>query len=186
MKQNHWPARLIGLMILSYAALIISVTAAGTAGTETDPLVTVSYLNETFLTQLLGKVDEKLSVRDRELADKLNAQVQQDAKVLSEKYGTGVPTNGGSGKSDSFTVVDIANGKTLYGEIGCEVMLRVGTAKCIAPSAPGLIDETDGTVLASGGALVKNHLYMMTIDERGVTATAASTKVLVRGGYTIR
>ena len=36
-----------------------------------------------------------------------------------------------------------------------------------------------------GGALVQNHLYMMTIEGRGVKATAATTKLLVRGGYTI-
>ena len=65
-------------------------------------------------------------------------------------------------------------------------MLRVGTANCVSPSSPGLIDETDASILESGKALTKNHLYMMTIDERGVKATAATTKLLVRGGYTIR
>ena len=39
--------------------------------------------------------------------------------------------------------------------------------------------------LESGKALVKNHLYMMTISDRGVRATAATVKLLVRGGYTI-
>ena len=64
-------------------------------------------------------------------------------------------------------------------------MLRVGSAVCTAPSAPGLIDETTASTLNSGGALVQNHLYMMTIEGRGVKATAATTKLLVRGGYTI-
>jgi hypothetical protein len=64
-------------------------------------------------------------------------------------------------------------------------MLRVGSAVCVAPSAPGLINETDGKVLNNGGALVTNHLYMMTVEGRGVQATAATTKVLVRGTYTI-
>jgi hypothetical protein len=65
-------------------------------------------------------------------------------------------------------------------------MLRVGSASCVAPSSPGLIDETDGTTLESGKGLVKNHLYMMTIDERGVKATAETVKLLVRGSYSIR
>lgn len=184
MKRVHWLARLALLMLVSYALLLVSVMAAGSAGSESDPLVTLSYLNDTFMTQMLGKVDEKLAARDKELSDKLDAQVRQDMQKLSEQYGSG--TGGNTGRAQTFTVVDIEQGKTLYGEIGCEVMLRVGSATCVTPSAPGLIDETDGTILGGGSALVKNHVYMMTIDERGVKATAASTKVLVRGGYTIR
>ena len=39
--------------------------------------------------------------------------------------------------------------------------------------------------LNNGSALVQNHLYMMTIEGRGVRATAATTKLLVRGSYTV-
>lgn len=60
-------------------------------------------------------------------------------------------------------------------------MLRVGAAVCVASSSPGLIDETTAGTLNNGGALAQNHLYMMTIEGRGVKATAATTKLLVRG-----
>ena len=186
MKKNLWFARLAGLLFVSYALLVVGVTAAGTPGTETDPLVTLSYLNDTFMAQLLGKVDEKLTARDKELSDKLTAQVQADTKALAEKYGGSVQTGDNVGSTDTFAVVTLEKGQTLRGAIGCEVMLRVGTATCVAPSEPGLIDETDATALSNGKALVKNHLYMMTIDERGARATAATTKLLVRGGYTIQ
>ncbi len=182
MKRNFWPARLALLLLISYAALLVSAMAAGSAGSESDPLVTVSYLNETFMSQLLSRVDEKLATRDRELADKLDAQLRSQGTNGQ----SGNPENSGTGKGDTFTVVDIEQGKTLYGEIGCEVMLRVGSASCVASSAPGLIDETDGTVLGGGASLAKNHIYMMTIEDRGVKSTAATTKVLVRGGYEIR
>ena len=61
----------------------------------------------------------------------------------------------------------------------------MGSAVCVSPSDPGLIDETTAGTLANGGALVQNHLYMMTIEGRGVRASAATTKLLVRGGYTV-
>ena len=185
MKKNHWLARLAGLMLASYTLLVVTVMAAGTAGSQTDPLVTLSYLNDTFMTQIMGKVDEQLATRDKELSDKLSAQVQEDTKALAQQYGGSVSATGGSGTSDTFSVVTLSSGQTLSGEIGCEVMLRVGTANCVALSTPGLIDETDASTLAGGKALVKNHLYMMTVDDRGVKATAATTKLLVRGGYTI-
>ena len=186
MKKNHWGVRLAALLLAGCTLLLVTAAAAGGAGTESDPLVTLSYLNETFLQQVLGKVDEQLEQRDKELSDKLDEQVKKDAAALAAQYGGDIPTTGDSSKLNTFTVVTLSSGQTLYGEIGCEVMLRVGTANCVSPSSPGLIDETDASILESGRALTKNHLYMMTIDERGVKATAATTKLLVRGGYKIR
>ncbi len=185
MKKNHWLARLAGLLLVSYSLLVVGVMAAGGAGSESDPLVTMSYLNETFMAQLMGKVDEQLTARDRELTERLNAQIAQDGRALAEKYGAGGSAGQSGSTADTFTVVTLSADQTLYGEIGCEVMLRVGTAKCVSPSNPGLIDETDATTLNNEGKLVQNHLYMMTISDRGVRATAATVKLLVRGGYTI-
>ena len=90
-----------------------------------------------------------------------------------------------------FAVVTLSKGQVLTGDIGCEVMLRVGTASCVSPSNPGLIDETTAASLNNGGALAANvpadvlELYMMTIEGRGVKAGSDTTKLLVRGSYTI-
>lgn len=157
------------LLVLS-GLLMTTATLAAEAGSGQDPLVTLSYLNNTFMNTILQRVDQKIAERNGNLA-------QQGVIV-------GGGTSGGSAAS-SFTVVTLSNGQTLTGDIGCEVMLRVGSAVCVSPSDPGLIDETTAATLANGGALVQNHLYMMTIEGRGVRATAATTKLLVRGGYTI-
>lgn len=162
MKQNKRRGARVGVLLGLCAALTVTALAASNAGTERDPLVTLSYLNETFMGNVLQRVDQKIQERDRRLSGGI----------------------GGSAVS-GFTLVDLTAGQTLYGGIGCEVMLRVGSAACVAASAPGLIDETDGTTLNGGGALVKNHLYMMTIEDRGVKATAGTVKLLVRGSYRI-
>lgn len=179
MKKNRWITRLAVLMLASYTLLAIGAAAAGTPGTESDPLVTLSYLNDTFMAELLKNVDEKLETRDKELAEKLDARVRQASQEGPVAGGEGVST-------EVFTVVTLGSGQVLSGEIGCEVMLRVGAANCVASSAPGLIDETDGSTLSGGAALAKNHLYMMTVDERGVQAAAETVKLLVRGNYSIR
>ncbi len=173
MKKNHWFLRLLALMLVSFTLLTATVMATG-AGSADDPLVTLSYLNGRFLPDLLSSVDQKIAARDKRLTDRLSEQIKAEAGA-----------SGQSGKADSFTVVTLSNGQVLYGEIGCEVMLRVGTASCVASTSPGLIDETGGGSLDNGGSLVKNHLYMMTISERGVKATAGTTKLLVRGSYRI-
>ena len=42
-----------------------------------------------------------------------------------------------------------------------------------------------GLSVSGGGALAANHLYMMTVENRGVKAGADTVKLLVRGTYTI-
>lgn len=164
MKKNGRLSRMAAL-VLVMAALSITAFAAD-PGSEKDPLVTLSYLKETFYTSIMKEVDEKIDARNTQIA----AQVSGTSSAAA---------------ADTFTVVTLTDGQILKGDIGCEVMLRVGSAVCVSPSSPGLIDETDASILNSSGALVKNHLYMMTIEDRGVKATAATTKLLVRGGYTI-
>ena len=161
MKKNRWVLRTLVLLAIC-GVLNATVSFAAEAGSDQDPLVTLSYLNETFLNNVLSRVDEKIADR--------NAQLSQQT---------------GGGTSANFTVVTLSSGQVLTGGVGCEVMLRVGTAVCTASSTPGLIDETTAGTLNNGGALVQNHLYMMTIEGRGVQATAATTKLLVRGGYTV-
>ncbi len=168
MKKNRWVLRLVSLLAIS-CVLSTTVSLAAEAGSTGDPLVTLSYLNETFLGNILSAVDQKIAARNSQIVQQLGGSV----------------STGGTSTASAFTVVTLSNGQTLTGQIGCEVMLRVGSAVCVSSSAPGLIDETAASTLNNGGGLVQNHLYMMTIENRGVKATAATTKLLVRGSYTI-
>lgn len=168
MKKNRWVLRLVSLLAIS-CVLSTTVSLAAEAGSTGDPLVTLSYLNETFLGNILSAVDQKIAARNSQIVQQLGGSV----------------STGGTSTASTFTVVTLSNGQILTGQIGCEVMLRVGSAVCVSSSAPGLIDETAASTLNNGGGLVQNHLYMMTIENRGVKATAATTKLLVRGSYTI-
>jgi len=175
--------QVLGFM-LALAAILGAAALAADAGSQQDPLVTLSYLNDTYLPSVLAQVDEKLAARDTELTRKLAEQIRQMEEKLAARYGSGTG-NAASGVASVFSVVTLSKGQTLQGQIGCEVMLRVGTAVCVADTAPGLVDTTGATTINGGAALVKNHLYMMTIEGRGVKATADTVKVLVRGAYTI-
>ncbi len=160
MKKDRWLLRSVLLLALS-ATLMTTVTLAAETGSDRDPLVTLSYLNDTFFSQIMQRVDQKIADR--------NGQLNQQ----------------GGSVSSSFAVVTLSQGQTLTGDIGCEILLRVGSAVCVSPSDPGLIDETTAASLSNGGALAQNHLYMMTIEGRGIQASSATVKVLVRGSYTI-
>ena len=165
MKKNRWSLRLM-LLLLVGGIFSMTVTCATEPGTDGDPLVTLSYLNETFLSTIMEKVDGKIEERNDELMQQIEEEQQSQT----------TPT---------FQVVTLKYGQSLTGDIGCEAMLRVGTAVCVSPSAPGLIDETMASVLNNSEALVQNHLYMMTIEGRAIKATSTTVKLLVRGSYKI-
>ena len=161
----------IAAAALCVCALLTAAYAAN-AGSANDPLITLSYLNTTFSRQVQTMVDQTVSQRKAEMEDALE-------KILAQ---------GGSaaGTGNVFTVVTLSQGQSLVGEVGCEVMLRIGTATCGASDSVGLIDTTSGDNLANGRPLATNHLYMVTISPRTVTATSGTVKVLARGPYTLR
>ena len=150
--------------------LLFTAAYAAGAGSANDPLVTLSYLNNTFSQKVQTMVNDMVDARKTEMEQAL-------AKVLGQ---------GGNGSGNVFTVVTLSKGQTLVGDVGCEVMLRIGTAVCGTSDSVGLIDTTSGSNLGSGGALATNHLYMVTISTRSVTATSNTVKVLARGPYTVR
>ena len=154
--------------------------AAGQQGTQSDPLVTLSYLTQKATPEIMNQVETKLTEREAALKKELDQAIQDYTKAVEDKLAQA----GGSGQPAAFAVVDVAAGQKLTAGVGCEIMLRVGSAVCFTDTAPGLIDMTDGGTLENGQALVKNHLYMATIEGRGFTAQNA-VKVLVRGSYTV-
>ena len=180
MKKNKMtPIRLVAAA-LAVVCVCAGVALAAGEGGQGDPLVTLSYLTKTVIPSILSQVEEKTQPHRDKLADELT-QVVQDYSAKMETALEGVDAK----NTASYHVVTLKKGQKLNMEVGCEVMLRVGTAQCVAPSSPGLIDTTTGQGLNNGGALTVNHLYMATISERAVTATANTVKVLVRGGYSV-
>lgn len=156
-------ALVLGIGIGSYAA--------SGYGSSSDPLITLSYLEDKLTPEILAEVEELLDARQDDMAKEFN-------KIVSQQ---GVSTSG-----DNYSVVTLNNGQKLIGKAGCEVMLRIGSAVCTAQSSPGLIDISAGSSINNGTALTANHLYLITIADNGITASANGVKVLVRGDYTIK
>lgn len=158
-------------MVLILAFVLVAVVFAGvgayaasTLGTQSDPLVTLSYVNERLYPQLVDKISEE--------ADRAAKEVKESV-------------SGSIGSTDTYSVVSLASGQTLVGQAGCEILLRIGSAQVSASDAPGLVDTTDASSINNGTALRQNHLYMVTIGGNGIKATSA-VKVVVRGDYSIR
>lgn len=179
MNKSRWLARAAAGALVTVTLLGVAL-AAGQQGSQTDPLVTLSYLTEKATPEILTQADAKATDRAKALADQLNASISAFTKSMEDKLSSA----GGGSSSAAFSVVSLAAGQKLTAGVGCELMLRMGSATCFASSSPALIDMTDGGATWDGSALVQNHLYMATIEGRGVVAKDA-VKLLVRGSYTI-
>ena len=149
---------IIVLCLVIAAALCILVYAASGYGSEEDPLITKSYLDEVLQPELEQRFET-------ELENAISA-------VESEKSG-------------DFVVITLYKGQTVTCGVGCEVMLRIGSAEAKGVDYPVLVDTTKGESVASGTSMVTNHLYMVTIAGNGFKAKADNTKLLIKGVYTI-
>lgn len=170
---KRWTIRL-GALALS-AVLLGTGAALAAGGDQSDPLVTLSYLNQTALPQIIKQVEDKTAAKQKELEQNLTDQINQ------YKQQAGQGTSGGSA---SYTLVSMTKGQVMSLGVGCELLLRVGSATVKANTSPALIDLSSGGTVGSGTSLTKNHLYMVTIADRTLTA-AADAKLLVRGSYSI-
>ena len=93
---------LLGVVLLAYAANV---------GSEQDPLISMSYLQESYTEELMEQVDQKLEAQSEELRKQVDAAVQE----VQGQQGTQT-------ELETFEVVTLSKGQTLYGDIGCEVI----------------------------------------------------------------
>lgn len=161
----------IAALVLTGFWLCAGAALAAGGGTQSDPLVTLSYLTQTVQPDILRQTEERADARQKDLTTQFENLIGQ--------------LQGGTGGSASYTVVTLAPGDRVKLEVGCEMMLRVGSATVSSGTEPALIDMTTGGTLAGGGSLVQNHLYMATIPDRTLNAGSGTVKLLMRGGYSI-
>lgn len=152
MKRKMWTSR-AACVVLVVGVISGVAFAAGTQGSQDDPLVTLSYLNEKALPEIMKQVDAKIDER---------------AKALDKKLQEG-------GQS-AFATVELKSGKTVTLSAGSQLLLRQGGLTTTAP----LLDVTDG-VTHNGGELIANHLYLATGDGQQLTASTAVTAMLLGG-----
>lgn len=146
------------IVTLGIAGLLLGSTVVfSEPGSESDPVVSLSYLNNK-LNEIRDYIDEKVRERPKENQD-----------------------------GDSLQVVELQNGQILEGEAGTEIIKRSGKAIVIATELGGLSDVTSGVDIADGGVVPDNHLLIVPrSDGRGIFVTKDKTFIMVRGAYNIK
>ena len=177
MDKQRWNALAAGVL----GAALLASGAAWAAGEQEDPLVTLGYLEKVALPQVVAQVEEKTAQRQAELQKTFDEQLALYRQQVSQ----GGQGGAGGGDGVSFALVTLSQGQTMSLEVGCELLLRVGSASVNAATSPALIDLTTGGSIDSGASLVRNHLYIATIPDRTRTPSAGTVRLLVRGGYSV-
>ena len=153
----------------------IGILATGSGyGSESDPLITLSYLRETVEPQLEEKVSKTVEAESEEYAEKIDQSILELQESLS-----------GDASGDVFTYVVIPSGKTMTCDAGTELMLRSGSCEAYGSGAAVLSDTTSGSVIGEGASVTNNHLCIVTASGGGVTAVSGDAELLVRGNYSI-
>ena len=160
------------LVLIVAAAFVVGILggigayAATSYGTSSDPLVTLSYLNDKLKPDILTQMETDINTAVQELEDAVDDAISQG----------GVPV------AESYKFVTLAAGQSLTGYAGTEIMLRSGSAASQS-LASALCDSSGGNAFA-GGALTQNHMYIVVADSCVVGADSAAG-LLVRGGYSL-
>lgn len=168
--------------VCAYIALATCVLAGGTVfaaaiGTESDPLVSKSYVD--------SKISEVLTLINgtggTTTATDTDAIVAEVLAKINDSDATG-----GSVAALGYVPVSVQVGQTIYGNEGTELILRAGKGTAVINGVDGVVDITTGGELLNGGKAVKNHLLIVPRDDgRGIKVTEAAW-FLVKGGYEIK
>jgi len=164
----------LGIVFMAMVLLIsgVNILAFATPASRSDPIITLSYLTNVFRPRIM----EDVRSTEQQMVQRFNERIN------SFELPGNPPAK--PGPADAFAVVTLSRGQSLTCSVGVEIMLRIGSATATG-SAPALVDYTSGSTLSSGGALRVNHMYLVTIEGNGISATADTVRVLVRGVYRI-
>lgn len=155
------------------AAQNLPTVEAAKVGTASDPLITLSYLQNVAMPQLESSLLSKLTAGSVSQPSNNNAAAAQ------------TQTSGGS-----YSVLELTRGQTVTSKNdSIEIIIRPGTvASAVSPFADqGLADLTDGTELLNGKNLPINHILLVPRnDGRGIMITSSKAYIMVRGDYEIQ
>lgn len=159
------------------AAAALGITVAAAYDSSEDPLITWSFLNDIFKPEILDAIDDRFAEYDIVLEE------NKDKEDPSDDYAEETV----SAASMAYEVIELKYGDAIYAVSACDIMLRSGSATCIAPDEKqGIADYTSGEEIYNGMPLTKNHMCLIPRgDGRGVYAASESVFIMVRGDYTI-
>ena len=156
----------IFLITVGLLLSVLAISAAAAAGSSSDPLISLSYLEDVFLGTLDEELESKLDQSDKAIRSDANGDVGSGLEIAS-----------------TWTESRLKAQDVLLGSTGTSVMLLAGSGKVTFPSG-AVVDVTTGSEVTSGSPLQINHRYMVAEDTAALfTVTSKTAVVDYQGAY---
>lgn len=172
---QHWK-KILGA---AAAVAVLAGTVWAVGGTGSDPVISLSYLQQKFQPQL--EADARQAIHDglgAVYGQELREAVESSAAVrlTAQKKQAAV-------KQKSSTVLLLKQGDMLTAEPGCKITVKDG--KLLADTSY-LVDVTGGSTVPKSSTLSSGHLYMMGDTTTGeLVVQSATCEVTVNGVYAL-
>ena len=180
-KIGIWAAALLLAAALALGAVVFAAQAYSSAD---DPLISLSYINDVLLPQIV-----ELIQKNNRGEDIGGAVVTTPAETTVTEPPVEYP-DGTEHTDGRYAVVQVGAGETLYASVyACEVIVRAGDTAVLSPftvkyEEQGLSDTTEGKELYNGESIPKNHTILIPRDDgRGVSVGEGGAWLMVRGDY---
>lgn len=164
-------------LVLAACALALAAGAMAASGSPTgESLVSLSYLNETYIPQVV----EEGSVQAEERLDAVYFNALEELRLLAEQQ----PGETRTLYSAAYTRQTLSLADRLVLPSGSGLLLEQGSATV---SHEGMVvDVTAGQALSAGDRLTTGHRYLVAENTQATfTIDSDAAKVAVEGGYTL-
>lgn len=170
-------------VILVLSAGIISAADGVAPGSEQDPIVTQSYVEQKseqikyYIDSLIAKANEDNALQNQEI-EKLKEELKLKEQEIAKLKEAG---------ANRFVVVEMQKNQVLIAGEGAEIIPRSGKFSAVEDAYGGLSDITSAKDLKNGEAVVNNHMLIAARGEgRGLKALADKSFLIIKGTYTLQ
>ena len=181
---------LLACMVFSCVILAVSSAAgAGQPGSDADPLVTKSYVDQKIaqLSAQIGSGTGSGGSVDQSALAQLQTDMGDLTKFIIDAL-TEIETLKGrvAALESGYMVVEAKAGQKIILAGGSEAILRSGSATAIAGTYGTLVDASAGLDLKDGANITVQHLLISSrTDGRGLLIKS-NAFLLIRGAYTVQ
>ncbi|NLM10080.1 MAG: hypothetical protein GX213_04750 [Clostridiaceae bacterium] len=193
------------IVVLAVFSTVIIAHAASSAqpGSEFDPLVTKSYVDEQIqkLAEKIGSgkstggSSTKTGSVDEQVIDNLRTDVRDLTNLIIDAY---IKIQSLEKQNleliqklqaleGGFVVVEASKGQIIVLGAGSEAIVRSGETTAISGMYGGLADVTSARDINTGETIPNQHLLISARDDgRGIKVVSDISFMLIRGSYTIQ
>lgn len=162
---------------LAAGALAACILAGGIAalaggGSSSDPFISKSYINETFIPGTVKEASAKISAALGRVYDGVHTSLEETSQSFQGGQGEGAPF---------FIQQRVKRGDLLRMDSGAQAVLLAGSAT-VSFEKGVLVDVTEGSEVPSGALLALQHRYLAAEDTRCYLAVTSDTAVIAPQG----